>query len=295
MSFRKSTPVPMCHQLLAHIALSAGMLTVPAAAFGQPVLRLGGWDSTRAGSQYNLVNGTSTTQVRSAIQTSFPGVQISGTGTLTSAYLSGIDVLLIEVGAGSFSYTTALSAPEQSALTTFVQSGKGVLIFTDNDAAAGQPTSSTVNNSYLSPFGLHATGTVNNGSANATVTSPGTSPVTNGPFGTVPNFTTNFPGWFDNLGTATSLATLDANGQSALADLIGGGFGAGSGPVVFFSDSSILADGVITTNSQDLVLNAISFVSPVPEPSSLLLLGCGVAGAMSYGMRKRRAAMAVAC
>src|SRR5580704_4382156 len=117
MSFRKSTPVPMCHQLLAHIALSAGMLTVPAAAFGQPVLRLGGWDSTRAGSQYNLVNGTSTTQVRSAIQTSFPGVQISGTGTLTSAYLSGIDVLLIEVGAGSFSYTTALSAPEQSALT----------------------------------------------------------------------------------------------------------------------------------------------------------------------------------
>jgi hypothetical protein len=205
------------------IAVTSFVLVVAACNSAQAqTLRLGGWNSSRAGTNFSLVDGAAISQVRSAIATAFPGVQISGTDTLTPVFLSGIDVLFVSDVRGNTEYTTPLSADEQAALLAFVQSGKGAIILTDNDSAAGQPLSDIVNESYLDPFGLDTTGSNPNANLNVTVPNPAASQVTSGPFGTVSSFPISFPGWFDGLGGATSLGTLDANGQPVLAAIHSG-------------------------------------------------------------------------
>ncbi|MFM9960443.1 MAG: beta-propeller fold lactonase family protein, partial [Planctomycetaceae bacterium] len=81
-------------------------------------LRIGSFDGSRGGI-FSLSNGTSAAAMRSAIQSNFAGSTITGTSTLTAAFLANIDVLWLNSVASNTSATTALSAAEQSALLSF--------------------------------------------------------------------------------------------------------------------------------------------------------------------------------
>jgi hypothetical protein len=171
---------------------------------------LGGFDLSRGGG-FSLRDGSLLTDFRAAISSAFPGSTLTASPTLTPAYLSTIQDLIVTSPTGDSTATAPLSSSEQAALLNFVKGGGSAIILVDNDTFAGQPTSSNVNNSFISPFGLHVTGTVT-GLQQANVTDF-SSLVTNGPFGKVTSFTTSFVGWFDNLGpNATALASLAANG-----------------------------------------------------------------------------------
>ena len=99
--------------------------------------------------------------------------------------------------------------------------------------------------------------------------------MTNGPFGAVTNFATNFGGWLENLGPSTALAQYDANGQPAIAAIAPGALVQGSGGVVFIGDADSLvdsADGGLfgTADNEKLLLNSVSFA--IPEASTISLL-----------------------
>ncbi len=85
------------------------------------------------------------------------------------------------------------------------------------------------------------------------------SAVSNGPFGTFTTAETNYPGWFDNVGSATQLATFDANNEPSSAILSAGALGAASGNIVFFSDSEFMMD--TSGNDRTAMLNAVALAT----------------------------------
>jgi hypothetical protein len=134
------------------IGLACGVTTAKADV-------IGGFDLSRGG-EFSLRDSASLSGLRTAITSAFPGDTLSANGTLTPAYLSSINTLFISSATGNTTATSPLSASEQTALTNFVLAGGSALIFVDNDTFAGG-ASPTANNSFLSPFGLHVTGTLN--------------------------------------------------------------------------------------------------------------------------------------
>lgn len=117
-------------------------------------ITVGGFDAARGG-----IGALSTNAgLQSLILSEFPGSTFSSTATLTSAYLSTISDLVISVGFTNSSGITPLSAAEQTALFNFVLGGGTALLFTDNDSF--NASAPAVNSSFLTPFGLTATGTL---------------------------------------------------------------------------------------------------------------------------------------
>lgn len=230
--------------------------TAPLATLGTHVV--GGFDSGRAGG-YGLTSGGALTSFRSDFASMLPNARLAASDTITEAFLAGIDVALLASPTSNGSAVSPLTAGEQTALRNFVLNGGGAVILVDNDSFT--PVAPEVNNSFLAPFGMHVSGTDNNFSSGATVENPGASLVTSGPFGTVPTLTLVVPGWIDELGPATSLGTLNVNGQPFLAVIPSGALGAGSGPVVVMSDTD-LDSSFWNTAYRSLVFNAIAFVSP---------------------------------
>ena len=235
-------------------------------------IAVGGFDVARGGAE----SITTDAPLQSAISAAFPGATFSGTSTLTPGYLASINGLIIGVGTGNTTATAPLSSAEQAALVNFVKGGGNALLFTDNDTfAASAPT---VNNSFVSPFGLATTGTL--GGFQATTIVNGSNPVVSGPFGVATGFTNDFPGWFSSIGTAQELMMLNANGQPVLAVLMPGALGAGSGAVIFFGDSTWLDLFQGDTNDTILTLNSLALhgTGTTPEPSSIALFGSGILG-----------------
>jgi hypothetical protein len=272
-----------------------GLLVVASTlGFGDPAqadLVFGGFDLGRGGVM-SLTDGSFTIQLRSELSAEFSGVSLAATSTLTDSFLTGLDVLFISSAKGNTSVTTPLTAAEQTALLNYVLAGGQAIIVVDNNTFGG-PTTDSVNESFLEPFGLDSTGTLT-GTRDGTITNPSHA-VTNGPFGSVSAFRFLFPGWFDNLGpNADPLGTIDANGEVGLAVIDRGALSPTSGQVVFFSDTGPFIDFNDLFNSLDnkaLALN--SFVTPatvVPEPSTLALAlwsPVAVAWAGRHWRRKR--------
>jgi hypothetical protein len=210
------------------------------------------------------------------MQEGFPGVEFATTNTLDDEFLSNIDVLLLTSASSGTTAVAPLSTAEQGALLGFVNRGGGVLVFAEN--AGWEPT----NESFLDSFGLDSAGQTGDppfGGASVAMRHP----ITDGPFGWISTFMTWDGGWFDSVGPATPLASLDLNGQIALAVLNRGQLVNGSGAVVFFSDTSMIWDGYLTEANKNLILNSIAFVAPEPCTLALLVMG-------SASMRRSRRA-----
>ncbi len=233
---------------------------------------LGGWDLTRGG-PYSLSDGSYTTTVRTALTSIFPGTTITGSSTLTPAYLSTLDLLVITAAYTDSQPVTPLSAAEQTALVNFVQAGgRALLLGERNDLGP------LFNASMMNPFGLNISGATF-ADPNATIVQ--TAPFTAGPFGTVSTITTTNPGWFDNVGSAITVATLDSNSAPVLAYFPENALGAGSGRVVFSADSDIYQENLT------LILNTFSYLT-VPEPSTLMLGLFGSLAVAWTAARRRR-------
>lgn len=256
-----------------------GLILATALAGQGPGPVIGGFDFARC-SSYSVPVGSAYSSLRTLIQSNFSGAVFTSTATLTSSYLATIDVLVIAPGGdrgNGIMVTTSLSQSEQSALLAFVTAGGRAIIMVDNQTFGGggtQPTSS-VNQSFVAPFGLSPTGQLGN-PVSATVLQPNIHPVTNGPFGTVASFVTGDPGWFSSLGpNAASLAQF-SGGQTALAVIGPRALSPVSGSVVFLSDMNALDNGRLSlAGNTTLALNALWFTITTARYS---LFGSGCPG-----------------
>jgi len=261
-------------KLLLFLALFA---SVSSATHGAAII-VGSFSTVRAGNS-SVAQGPATQDLRNSLVGAFPGSTFVGVDTLTSASLSTLNLVI--VGSPTFNPPAiTLSSSEQTALLNFIRAGHGAIIYVDNQDFAGGP-----NESFLDPFGMHATGKLP-GQPNATSVAPNHR-VMNGPFGVVTTFATSVGGWFDNLGpNATALATYDVNGQPPLAAIAPGVLGPGSGGVVFIADADSLVDTAAggffhAADNEKLFLNAVAYV---PEPCGVSLLPCV---AVVIGLRRR--------
>ena len=214
-------------------------------------LVVGAFNSTRGGT-FGLSDGANAAAMRAEILASFPGATILGTNTLTSAFLSTVNVVWLNSVAGNTGATAPLSAAEQTALQNFVNAGGGAILFGEHSAFD--------DTSFLSPFGLNTTSgltDINSGTITNT-----THPVTAGPFGVVTTISANYPGNLTGLGSATSLGTWNGSGLSALAVL-----NSGSGKVVVLTDVNLYADRFNQAGNQnrELLLNALAFAKPAGD------------------------------
>jgi hypothetical protein len=227
----------------------------------------------------SLSQGPFGEELRSAIETDYPGTTFVGVDALSANSLSNLDYLI--VGAPTFTTPVFLSSAEQTALRNYIVGGGAALIFIDNDTYAGVPASDDSNETFLDPFGIDSIGRVPSRS-NATTSAPA-HPVMDGPAGTVTSIATNFGGWFENLGpNGTALAQYDANGQPAIAAIAPGALGPGSGGVVFIGDADALVDsgdgGLFgIADNATFFRNAVAYSIPIPEPSTSLLIFSGAA------------------
>jgi PEP-CTERM motif len=241
----------------------------------------GGFESLAPGEDSALAND---------ISSAYPGTTFNFTSTLTPTFLSGVQVAILGVATTDFSAVTPLSTSEQSALLNFVLGGGTALIFADNSTFASNAP--TTNASFLSPFGVTITGTLNGGQT-APIINP-TGPLTS-PYA-VSAFFGNYTGYFSNIGQGMVLANFGV-GEPAIDYFAPGVLGPHSGAVVLFADSDamVAGDGLTSTNL-NLVLNAFNtYQLSVPEPSTwvMMLLGSGGAGLATYLKRRQRAAMTV--
>jgi hypothetical protein len=218
-----------------------------------PALNVGGFNATRGGGG-SIDNNV---PLRNLILSQYPGSTFSSTSTLTPAYLSTVNRLIISVGIAATKAIAPLSSAEQSALVDFVKGGGTALLFCDNntfDSAAP-----TVNASFLSPFSLSMTGTLSSNQSSRIVNP--SNPVATGPAGTATGFDTLFPGWFTSLGNAVAVAVLTTNNMPDIAVLMPGMLAAGSGAVVFFADGNNIGgftQSTTTANNNILVLNSLA-------------------------------------
>ncbi len=209
----------------------------------------GGFDLAR-GSSTSLQFGAAMENFRNLITTNLPGATITNTNTLTAAYLSTIDVLVIS----AYPANVVLSAAEQTALLNFVTNGGGLFSFQEN--ATWNGSAPAANTSFVAPFGITIAGTLN-GTQGVTITNP-SHPVANGSYGVVTSFSTQFPGWYTGMGSyAQCIGTLNTNGECALAVIDPDAIAIGSGAAVFISDGNgATASGPVAT----LLLNAFNFI-----------------------------------
>lgn len=226
---------------------------------------IGGFSVARGGI-YAWETGTATTNARGAILANFPATSFASSDTLSPAFLSTLDVLIIGSATAGNSAIAPLSIAEQAALSSFVLSGGRAILITDNSTFNG--SAPAANNSIAAPFGVTPDGTLNGGQTSTML--PGSNPFNDGPFGTVSTLFTGFPGWYSNSGPMTVLARHDANNQAAMLAAETGLYGPGSGRFVLVSDTGLI-DNV---QNQTLLLNTFDWVLvPSPTAASVLVLG----------------------
>lgn len=264
--------------LLSCSAISVSSARASSFVVGGLNAAAGGFESLAPGEDSALAND---------ISTAFPGTTFQFTGTLTPAFLSGVNVVIMGDATTDSSAIAPLSASAQTALFNFVLGGGTAILFSDNSTF--DPNAPAVNASLVSPFGVTAAGTLSGGVAAPILNLTG--PLT-GPFTPVTSFTTNYPGYYTNTGGGTVLAEFNNNPSEAAIDYFAPGFfGPGSGAVVLFSDSNaMIAGDALTTTNLNVVLNALALTgttaTAAPEPGTLTLFGAA-AGLLAVMSRKR--------
>ncbi len=242
--------------------LAAALSLAPSLAFSLTVAQpevVGGWNASR-GANYALIDGASTDLLRADILDL--GVTLIGTDELTDAYFESIDAFVLIVITSGGTAITPLTPSEQAALVDFVNGGGVLLAFMDNNTFAGQAGNDAIA-SVLDPFGLSTTGTINGPPTPATVIDPASTPVTDGPCGLVETYSTYFPGWFDEVGAAETLAQTPA-GLPALAWFAPGALGVGSGAAIFFNDASMVGDPFYEEDESNkaVIINSLLIRTP---------------------------------
>jgi hypothetical protein len=242
---------------------------------------VGGFNAARGGFE-SLASGEDEA-LATDISSAYAGTTFHFTDTLTTSFLSGVNVVILGVATTDSSAITPLSTDEQSALKNFVMGGGTALIFSDNSTF--DRDAPAANASLLTPFGVTAAGTIGGGPT-VPILNP-TGPLT-GPFTPVTQFATNFPGYYTNTGGGTVLAEFSPT-EAAIDYFHAGFFGAGSGAVILFSDSDAMVAGdALTTTNKNLVLNAFSFTNTTvaPEPSTMALFVLALSGLVAVQLRK---------
>ena len=185
-----------------------------------------------------------------------------------------------------FSNSSPISGDDQSAYLSFLQGGGGMFVMGENSGFT------TRNNSVFSLIAAAGGGTVafGSGSSSQTVCSPFNGP---NPVGTV-NYAA--PGWFTSRGTGQWITASDCDapsGGSGIAFARGTLANATNGALTTILDVNFMQ----TTASPDniaLTRNLIGFVGEqvnvVPEPSTVVLSGIGIAVTAFGGWRRRRTA-----
>ena len=140
--------------------------------------RIGGWNNARGGAS-SLLSGADFQNIRIDFQLAFPGHNLVTTGELTPAFLSNVDVLLLDpVFSVSDVPITPLSASEQSALTSWVAAGGRALIIAENSSYYDASRSMT------EPFGVQWANQKIVGAQSGTIVDHASYPqITDGPYG----------------------------------------------------------------------------------------------------------------
>ena len=264
--------------IIAAVAIVSGAMAMKPAHAG-PVF--GGFDYARGGKNASLRDGDMTV-MRADIYAQYSQAQITATYTLTPAYFSTVDVVVLTPGFDNFSAIVPLSISEQQALRQFVNGGGAAIIMTDNMFSTANQD---VMKSFLDPFGMSAAGLLT-GQQPATVAA-GSHPLT----ASVTTLVGYYSGWYDQMGPATAMAWLNSNGQQFMGLIDWGALQPGSGAVVFVADSIFNDEVIGFGDNATFARNAIAYTgsSPVPEidPAGMGSVLALVTGALGLLERRR--------
>src|SRR4029079_9851780 len=166
-------------------------------------------------------------------------------------------------------------ASEQSALFNFVSAGGNAAIVTEREPQGG-PGGDAVRESLIDPFGMD---TMGDSHAPTATFINNLHHIAHTPFGNITQFGLNASGWYDNLGPyAIPIATDDFFGQPVLAVIEHGAILPTSGRAIFLADGNAL--DVSSFHSLALAGNILTYLIPVPEPSSVVLAIIAAAGVL---------------
>ncbi len=241
--------------LLVFVASLVGVVAFVDRAQGAWVV--GSFNVARGG--FDSLDDPGQAAQRALILSLHPEVTFSSTSTLTSAYLSTVNTMIIGDGFDASHTIAALSPAEQSALFQYVSNGGNLAVFTENnnyDLVNGNASRA----SLLNPFGLATTGWIVTDTAS--IVTP-THPIAVGPGGTLTHFDLHNTGWLTSLGPyAHTIAIELVTNMPVMAAIERGAISPTSGRAVFLTDSSVFDPGFV--NGPVLAANLVGYL--VPEP-----------------------------
>ncbi|MEZ5328262.1 MAG: RHS repeat-associated core domain-containing protein [Verrucomicrobiales bacterium] len=242
--------------------------------------KIAGLGGERA-SDYSFVEGSFFSQARTAIADGFPEVSFESIETVGQA--SDAEVLVLSQYASS-TEGAPLTVSEQSALTGFVRSGGCAIVFLDHDL--GRASFVQARDSLLQPFGISGANTTEPGGE---VRASG-HPLMSSDFGIVSRVDLPFGGFEIDAASNEQLEVIvpgeTAASSARIAVLPEGSLGAGSGPVIFVTDTQAFTDVATIGFDGDashraLVLNAILYCLQANRDPSAVVEYVGPAGDFS--------------